>query len=88
MHLTDASIRLAAAKTPASGASVSHCKALAGVLFSLKWLTIDFRVNFAHALAGISKSDGVKKRFSAPSLLSPHCSARHFVTRMFSLSRM
>jgi hypothetical protein len=88
MHLTDASIRLAAAKTPASGASVSHCKALAGVLFGLKWLTIDFRVNFADAFAGISKSDGVKKRLSAPSLLLSQHSACHFVTRMFSVFRI
>lgn len=57
MQLTDESIKLASAKTPATGAAANHCKALAEVLLGLKWLAIDFRVNFNEALAGIAKNN-------------------------------
>ena len=57
MALTDDSIKLAAAKTPATGAAANHCKALAELLFGLKWLAIDFRVKFNEVLAGIAKNN-------------------------------
>jgi len=57
MALTDDSIKLASTKTPATGAAANHCKALAELLFGLKWLAIDFRANFSEALAGIAKNN-------------------------------